>query len=112
MNAAALNLAPETPFRRFARNYFASKIATVGFVLLVMILLAAIFAPLLSPQDPYDLSKLDVMDSRLAPGAKSVDGALTFLLGTDEQGRDMLSAILYGVRISCLLYTSPSPRDS
>jgi peptide/nickel transport system permease protein len=92
--------APETPFRRFARNYFASKIATIGFVMLVIILLAALFAPWLSPQDPYDLSRLDVMDSRMQPGEKSVDGSLTFLLGTDEQGRDMLSAILYGVRIS------------
>lgn len=40
------------------------------------------------------------MDSRLEPGQKSVDGSLTFLIGTDEQGRDMLSAILYGIRIS------------
>ena len=91
---------PETPFKRFTRNYFASKIATVGFVMLVIILLAALFAPWLSPQDPYDLSRLDVMDSRMQPGEKSVDGSITFLLGTDEQGRDMLSAILYGVRIS------------
>ncbi len=92
--------APETPFKRFTRNFFASKIATIGFVLMVLIVLAALFAPLLSPQNPYDLSRLDVMDSRLEPGEKSVDGSLTFLLGTDEQGRDMLSAILYGIRIS------------
>ena len=90
----------ETPFRRFARNYFASKIATIGFVALVLIVLAAIMAPVISPQDPYDLARLDVMDSRMEPGQKSVDGSLTFLLGTDEQGRDMLSAILYGIRIS------------
>ena len=106
MTAVALSLAPETPFRRFTRNYFASKIATIGFVLLVIILLAALFAPWLSPQDPYDLSKLDVMDSRMKPGEKSVDGSLTFLLGTDEQGRDMLSAILYGVRISVMVGVS------
>ena len=93
-------LAAETPFRRFTRNYFASKVAAVGFVMLALIILAAIFAPVLSPQDPYDLSRLDVMDSRLEPGEKSVDGSMTFLMGTDEQGRDMLSAILYGIRIS------------
>ncbi len=90
----------ETPLRRFSRNYFSSNIAAIGLVMLVVIVLAAIFAPLISPQDPYDLSKLDVMDSRLEPGGQSVDGSLTFLLGTDEQGRDMLSAILYGIRIS------------
>jgi peptide/nickel transport system permease protein len=93
-------LAEETPLRRFARNYFSSKIATIGFIALVLIILAAILAPVISPQDPYDLSRLDVMDSRLEPGQKSVDGSMTFLMGTDEQGRDMLSAILYGIRIS------------
>jgi peptide/nickel transport system permease protein len=90
----------ETPFRRFVRNFFSSKIASAGFVILLLILLAAIFAPVIAPQDPYDLSHLDVMDSRLEPGQASADGTLTYVLGTDEQGRDMLSAILYGVRIS------------
>ncbi|AMP07269.1 N-terminal TM domain of oligopeptide transport permease C family protein [Collimonas pratensis] len=93
----------ETPWRRFVRNYFSSKIATAGFVLLVLILLAAIFAPAISPQNPYDLAKLDVMDSRLEPGKASVDGSMTYLLGTDDQGRDMLSAILYGIRISVMV---------
>ena len=93
----------DTPLRRFARDFFSSRIATAGLIGLVLILLAAVFAPVLSPQNPYDLAQLDVMDSRLAPGQKSADGKLTFLLGTDEQGRDMLSAILYGVRISMLV---------
>ena len=93
----------ETPFGLFVRNFFSSKIAAFGFILLALIVLAAIFAPWLSPQNPYDLSRLDVMDSRMAPGEKSVDGSVTFLLGTDEQGRDMLSAILYGIRISVMV---------
>ena len=93
----------ETPFGLFVRNFFSSKIAAFGFILLALIVLAAIFAPWLSPQNPYDLSRLDVMDSRMAPGEKSVDGSITFLLGTDEQGRDMLSAILYGIRISVMV---------
>ena len=93
----------EAPWRRFVRNYFGSKIATAGFILLVLILLAAIFAPVISPQNPYDLAKLDVMDSRLEPGKASVDGSMTYLLGTDDQGRDMLSAILYGIRISVMV---------
>ncbi|MEC5218279.1 peptide/nickel transport system permease protein [Actimicrobium sp. GrIS 1.19] len=93
----------DAPLRRFARHFFSSRIATTGFVLLLVIMLAALFAPWLSPQNPYDLAHLDVMDSRLPPGQTSVDGQLTFLLGTDEQGRDMLSAILYGIRISVMV---------
>jgi peptide/nickel transport system permease protein len=69
-------------------------------VLLLLMVLAALFAGWLSPQDPYDLSQLDVMDSRLPPGSVSADGRLHYLLGTDEQGRDLFSAILHGLRIS------------
>ncbi len=90
----------DSPFKRFVRQFFSSKIATAGFILLLLVIFAALFAPWLSPQNPYDLAHLDVMDSRLEPGQLSADGQLKFLLGTDEQGRDMLSAILYGVRIS------------
>jgi peptide/nickel transport system permease protein len=96
----------ETPFKRFVRNFFASKIAAIGFIVLVLIILAAIFAPIISPQNPYDLSRLDVMDSRLEPGKTSSDGSMTYLLGTDEQGRDMLSAIIYGLRISVIVGVS------
>jgi peptide/nickel transport system permease protein len=90
----------DTPFLRFARDFFASRLATAGFILLLLVLLAALFAPLLSPQNPYDLARLDLLDARLAPGEMSMDGTHTFLLGADAQGRDMLSAILYGLRIS------------
>lgn len=103
MQAATSTVAVETPFRRFARQFFESKIATAGFVVLALILFAALFAPILSPQNPYDLTKLDVMDSRLEPGERSFDGNTQFYLGTDQQGRDMLSAILYGVRISVMV---------
>ncbi len=89
--------------RRFARDFFASRIATAGLIGLLLVILAAVFAPVIAPQNPYDLSTLDVMDSRLEPGKQSADGTMTFLLGTDEQGRDMLSAMLYGVRISMLV---------
>jgi peptide/nickel transport system permease protein len=65
--------------------------------------LAALFAPVVAQQNPYDLARLDLMDSRLEPGARSADNSMTYLLGTDEQGRDMLSAILYGVRISVMV---------
>ncbi|HWU98689.1 MAG TPA: ABC transporter permease [Oxalicibacterium sp.] len=97
---AITDVKPETPLQRFSRNYFSSRIALAGFVLLLLIVLAAIFAPLLAPQNPYDLSQVDILDSRLPPGAHASQGSMVYLLGTDEQGRDMLSAILYGVRIS------------
>ena len=96
----------ETPFQRFARAYLASKVAVAGLVLLVMVLLAALVGPLVAPQDPYDLKVLDVMDSRLPPGEKSGDGKMTFLLGSDQQGRDMVSAIIYGIRTSVLVGVS------
>src|SRR5690606_17920830 len=67
-------------------------------VLMALILLAPYFAP----QDPYDLAHLDLLDGRLAPGASSMDGMI-YWLGTDDQGRDMLSAILYGLRISLVV---------
>lgn len=92
----------QSPLRRIAGDFVANPVAVVGLVLLTLIVLAAIFAPLISPQNPYDLAQLDVMDSKLPPGAKSPAGG-TFWLGTDDQGRDMLSAIFYGLRISLIV---------
>ncbi|MGQ0510234.1 MAG: ABC transporter permease [Betaproteobacteria bacterium] len=90
---------PQTPFRRFLEDFFESKLATLGFAVLAGIVLVALLAPLVAPQNPYDLGKLDLLDARLEPGAKSMAG-MTYVLGTDGQGRDMLSAILYGLRVS------------
>jgi peptide/nickel transport system permease protein len=92
--------AEQTPLARIAADFAASPLALAGLVALAAILLAAVLAPLVSPQNPYDLAQLDVLDSRLAPGAKAASGTMTYWLGTDDQGRDMLSAILYGLRIS------------
>ena len=89
----------ETPFRRFVSEFAASRMALAGLVVFVLIALAAIFASLIAPQNPYDLAQLDIMDGRLPPGSASGAG-YTYLLGTDDQGRDMLSGILYGLRIS------------
>lgn len=89
-----------SPWRAVLRRFAQSPVALAGLVLLIVILLLALFAPLLAPQNPYDLQHLDFMDSRLAPGADAASGALHYWLGTDDQGRDMLSAILYGLRIS------------
>jgi peptide/nickel transport system permease protein len=58
-----------------------------------------VFAHWISPTDPYDLAKVSIFDSKLEPGTKSMDG-VTFWLGTDTAGRDLLSSIFYGLRIS------------
>ena len=87
---------------KLMRQFSRSPIALVGLILMILIVLMAIFAPLLSPQNPYDLMQLDIMDGRMAPGTGSSAG-FTFMLGSDDQGRDMLSAILYGLRISLIV---------
>lgn len=89
----------ETPLRRIFAAFFANPAAVVGLVLLVAIFVVALAAPFISPQDPYDLVQLNIGDGKLPPGAAASGGG-TFWLGSDERGRDMLSAILYGVRIS------------
>ncbi len=89
----------EPAFRRIVGDFIANPVAVFGLLLLGLVLFLALFAPLLSPQNPYDLAQLDVMDSRLPPGSAAPAGG-TYWLGTDDQGRDMLSAIFYGLRIS------------
>jgi peptide/nickel transport system permease protein len=89
----------ETPFRRFVSDFFESRIAAAAFAVLLVIIFIALFAPWISPTDPYDLATVDVMDSRLAPGTESFTGT-TFWLGTDGAGRDLLSAMFYGIRTS------------
>ena len=89
----------QTPLQRIVADFAESKLALSGLAVLALILLAALFAPLISPQNPYDLAQLDVLDSRLPPGSRS-GGGLTFWLGSDDQGRDILSGIFYGLRIS------------
>lgn len=79
--------------------FFANPTAVVGLALLVVIVVVALAAPLISAQNPYDLAQLDVSDGKLPPGAAASGGG-TFWLGSDERGRDMLSAILYGLRSS------------
>ncbi len=93
-------IAVESPWRRFIAEFAESRLAMVGLALLAIVMLVAIAAPLISPQNPYDLAQLDVMDSKLAPGEKSSTTGKPYWLGTDDQGRDMLSAIFYGLRIS------------
>ena len=89
----------ETPFGRFVSEFFESRIAGVAFVALVTIILLAILAPWITPQNPYDLGQVDVLDGRLPPGSMAYTGYMMWL-GSDGSGRDLYSAILYGLRIS------------
>ncbi len=89
----------QTPLRRIVADFVASPVAVFGLAVFCVIVLVALFAPLISPQNPYDLAQLDVMDGRLPPRSPAAGGG-TYWLGTDDQGRDMLSAIFYGLRIS------------
>ena len=103
-SAAAPNAAPRperahSPLRQVATGFLASPVALAALVVLVLVILAAVLAPWISPQNPYDLAQLDMMDGRLPPGSPGSAG-FTYWLGTDDQGRDMLSAIFYGLRIS------------
>ena len=89
----------ETPFRRFVSDFSESRIAVAALLLLAIIVVLALTAPWIVPQNPYDLAQVSIMDSRQPLGSKSMDG-WTFWLGTDGAGRDLYSAILYGLRIS------------
>jgi peptide/nickel transport system permease protein len=92
----------ETPFRRFVADFAESKVSVGALICFTIIVLAALFAPWIAPQNPYDLAQLDIMDGRMEPG--TVGGAgFTYILGTDDQGRDMFSGILYGLRISLIV---------
>ena len=90
----------DSPWRRFAGEFAESRLALLGLGVLVLLIAIALAAPFISPQNPYDLAQLDVLDSKLAPGEPSSTTAKPYWLGTDDQGRDMLSAIFYGLRIS------------
>ena len=85
--------------RGFWREYAENGVAMVALAVVVLIVGAALLAPWIAPQDPYDLANLDLMDARRPPGFVGSSG-YTHLLGTDAQGRDLFSAILYGLRIS------------
>ena len=61
----------ETPFRRFVSEFAESKLALIGLAMLLLVLTVAILAPVISPQNPYDLGQIDLMDSKLAPGEKA-----------------------------------------
>jgi peptide/nickel transport system permease protein len=97
--------AVDSPVKQFFQQFADSKLAVLAALVFALLVLAALCAPQISPQNPYDLAQLDIMDSRQAPGSSSASTGKVFLFGTDEQGRDMLSAMLYGLRISLSIGT-------
>ena len=92
----------QSPGVRLLRDFIASPFAVVGLALVVLAVAAAVLGPFVAPQNPYDLSQLDITDARLPPGSDSSAG-FTFVIGSDGQGRDMLSGILYGLRLSLVV---------
>jgi peptide/nickel transport system permease protein len=85
--------------KAFWSEYAENRLAVVALAVVALVVAAALGAPLITPQDPYDLANLDLMDARRPPGHVG-SGGYAHLLGTDAQGRDLYSAILYGLRIS------------
>ncbi len=71
-------------------------------IVLLLVIVTAVLAPLLSPQNPYDLASLELWNAQLPP-VWMAEGQMPYLLGTDVQGRDILSGILYGTRISIVI---------
>ena len=97
--ASRLQVSSDSTLGKVVGGILASPKATVGAVLAILFLLVAILGPWLAPQNPYDLGAIDFFDARLPPLSPSMNGSV-YLLGTDGQGRDMLSAMIYGLRTS------------
>ena len=92
--------APPSPWRRFMDAYRSNGVATAAALVVLLLVAAALLAPWIAPQNPYDLGQVDMMDARLPPGSVSPASGITYWAGTDAQGRDLVSAMLYGLRIS------------
>jgi peptide/nickel transport system permease protein len=99
LDAGAKVDATETWFARTWSEFAENRVAVAALGMVVALIGIAVLAPFVTPQNPYDLTQLNIMDNMLPPGDRSLDGKL-YLLGTDDQGRDLLSAILYGLRLS------------
>ncbi|RXV59440.1 ABC transporter permease [Roseovarius sp. A46] len=83
-------------------SFLRSKVTIIAAIVTAIYFLGAFLAPLIAPHNPFDLMKISIMDS-LIPPVWEEGGQQTFVIGTDDQGRDLLSAIMYGTRISLLV---------
>jgi peptide/nickel transport system permease protein len=84
---------------RIVDEFAENRVAVAALVFVALLVVLAVLAPLVAPQNPYDLAQLSIMDNKLPPLSRGFSGQL-YLLGTDDQGRDLLSAILFGLRLS------------
>lgn len=84
----------------FIWSFRHSPVAVISFLVASLLILAAIFAPLIAPHTPFDPGSLNLMNGFTPPGEPNAFTGQQFLLGTDDQGRDVFSTILYGMRIS------------
>lgn len=93
--------------RRFLQSnimysFLRDPVAITSSIILTVLVISAFFAPIIAPHTPYDGATLDIMDSEMPPAW--IDGGITkFVFGTDNQGRDIFSAVLYGLRVSLLI---------
>ncbi|WP_394434308.1 ABC transporter permease [Sulfitobacter sp. 1A13679] len=106
-NIAAVPSAPPVEtraerLRNFWSDFRESWVAVGALIVIAVLLFLSFGAPLVSPQDPYDMAMLDWLDAFLRPGTEG-SGGYVHLLGTDNAGRDMLSAIFYGLRTSFVI---------
>jgi peptide/nickel transport system permease protein len=90
---------------RLWREFAEGRVALAALACVAVLSALALAAPWIAPQNPYDLAQLSILDNKLPPGSQSIDG-LTYWLGTDDQGRDLVSAILYGLRLSLIVAAS------
>ncbi len=95
-SSSALAIDPPSPLREFWLGFTANRGAFVALIVFALIALASLFAPLIAPHDPIEQYR----DFMLAPPVWMAGGSTRFLLGTDELGRDMLSRLLHGGRVS------------
>src|SRR5215468_7794359 len=94
--------ARETRLLRLWNEFRDSRVAVTALGVVAVLTVLAAAAPWIAPQNPYDLAQLSILDNMLPPGSRRLDGMI-YWLGTDDQGRDLLSAILYGLRLSLLV---------
>ncbi len=90
----------DSPLARFWDEFCGNRVAVVALGIVVVIIVLSLIAPWITPQNPYDMATLRLADARRPPGFVSPGTGITHWLGTDGQGRDVLSAILYGLRVS------------
>jgi len=97
--ASAVEMTYPSPLREFVSSFSHNKGAVAGFCFLLLMVLAAVLAPWLAPHDPL----IQFRDHMLQPPAWQEGGSVTYLLGTDEAGRDIVSRLMHGARLSLVI---------